>query len=165
MKGLALGALGMVAYIGLCMVPGEALWFDPGQPMFEDTVVGGDPVLKFNREIKRETTMRYAVFLRRDQDDDPACDAEGGPFTYLPAKSGVLVDGTLGKWAPSDPRCRQLPVGSYYGTVTWTITNPYRDLLPKALQPWLGGLMSLLPPKEIQRTIPTFTITASEASE
>lgn len=158
------GAVGMAVYVGLCSVPGEAFWFDPGEPVFEDAVVGQDPVLRFSREIKRETDMRYAVLLRRNSLDDPACDAEGGPFTYLPEKSGAAVGWTLSRWAPSDPRCAALPVGTYYGSVTWTITNPYRDLLPKWLQPILGGLMSIIPPKEIHRDIPIFTITP-EATE
>ena len=107
--------------------------------------------------------MSYAVFLRRNADDEPSCDAHGGPFTYLPEKSGAKVGWTLGQWAPGDPRCAALPSGAYYGSVTWTITNPYRDLLPAWLQPVLGGLASVIPPKEITRKIPIFTM--AEAGE
>lgn len=158
MKKLIIWNLVILTYLGLCLIPGEWFWFDPSEPSFEDSIVGEDPPLRFNREIKRVTSIQYAVLLRKDQQDEPACDARGGPFPYLPERSGAAAGWTLSTWAPSDLRCHHLPVGSYYGVVTWTIVNPYRDLLPPWLQPILGGLTAIIPPKEVRRNIPVFSI-------
>ena len=97
MKKLLLGAAIMLAYTVAVLIPGEWFWFNPGEPVFEDAVAGTDPPLRFSREILRHTSIRYAVLLRRDVSDDPACDAQGGPFMYLPERSGVLVGWTLSR--------------------------------------------------------------------
>lgn len=156
MKNYLIFATFMAVYAGLCAVPGEWLWFAPTAPVIADSHVGEDPTVKYVRQIKRVTGIRYSVILRTGPEDEPACVDEGGPFDYKPSRSGPSDNLTLSKWTPRDLRCRDLPAGLYYGQVTWTIVNPYRDLLPEWLKPLLGGIASIIPPKEIRRDIPVF---------
>ena len=136
-------------------VPLSWFWFDPGQPTFKDAVAGGDPELVFSRQIKRNALMHYSVIIRDAADDDIDCEGTGGPFEYR-KNQGPLIGKTLGWWVPSDPRCSRLPVGAYYGSVTWTAVRPLADLLPEVLQ---GPLGWILPPKTVSRDIPLFNIT------
>lgn len=147
---LALAAV----YGAAAAVPMQALWFDPGQPVIRDAVVGTASDLVFSRNIKRDSMIGYVLVIRDAADRDVVCDASGGPFLYLQG-DGPLIGKTLGWWGPSDPRCARLPVGAYYGVVTWTAVRPLGDLLPGVLQ---GPLGWLLPPKSVSRDIMIFNI-------
>lgn len=157
MKSLIIGFFCFCTYVAGAMVPLEWLWFDPGTPEFQNAVVGSDPQLIFVRDIKTNVAMSYAVILRNAADKDVVCDAVGGPFTYLPERSGALVGKGLKWFAPSDARCSSLPVGTYYGEVTWTAAYPLRAYLPG----FLGGLLGwIVPSKSVTRDIAPFEITA-----
>ena len=142
------------AYLAAAAVPMETLWFAPGEPIFKDTVVGGDPELVFSRDIRRDAMIRYSVIIRNAEDKEVVCEWNGGPFKYL-EQSGPLIGKTLGWWAPGDNRCAHLPVGTYYGQVEWTAVRPLGDLLPGFLKSPLGWL---LPPKSVTREIMVFNI-------
>lgn len=141
-------------YAAAAAVPMETFWFDPGTPVIRDAVVGSDPELVFSRNIKRDALIQYSLLIRSAADNHAACDAVGGPFTYR-KHSGPLIGKTLGWWGSSDPRCGRLPVGAYYGQVTWTAVAPLGDLLPEFLR---GPLGWLLPPKRVSREIMIFNI-------
>ena len=160
MKGdLIFGAF-MLVYVILTAIPGEWFWFDPTEPVIADSRVGEDPHVTYLRDIKAKAGIRYSVILRTGPEATAACIDAAGPFNYLPKRSGPL-DMALTEWT-TDPRCHDLPVGVYYGQVTWTIINPYRDLLPEWLRPILGGVASIIPPKEVERDIPIFNRLAKE---
>lgn len=155
MKRFFIGAGIFVLYVTGAMLPLEMFWFDPDNPSFADTEVGGDPALSYVRQIKTVVAMSYAVTLRDVATHDVACDAAGGPFDYLPEKSGPLVGRTLSVFAPSDPRCGHLPVGEYYGSATWTASYPLRSFIPGFLA---GPLGWIIPPKTVTRQIAPFKI-------
>lgn len=159
MKGYMIGFAAFSVYVIGAAVPLEWFWFNPGIPVFADTEFGKDPELSYDRHIKAVTGISYAVILRDAATRDVVCDATGGPFDYLPEKSGPMIGKTLSWFAPSDPRCKSLPVGTYYGQATWTVSYPLRAYLPSVLQ---GALGWILPPKSITRDIPPFKITAGE---
>lgn len=157
MKRFVISTALFSAYVIGAMLPLEWFWFDPGTPRFADTEVGGDPPLTYIREIKVVVALSYSVILRDMTTQDVVCDAAGGPFDYLPSKSGPLVGKTLSVWAPADDRCAHLPVGEYYGSVTWEAAYPLRAFLPDLLD---GPLGWLIPPKSVTRQIAPFKITA-----
>jgi hypothetical protein len=136
----------------------EWLWFDPNQPQLVSTEVGQPVNLVFTRDIKVATDIQYAVIIRSVDSNEVACEAHGGPFEYKQQK-GPLVGKTLAWWAPDDPRCSNLPPGSYYGEVIWTAVTPLASFLPDALDGTLGWL---LPTKHVKRDIPVFSITEKE---
>ena len=159
MKSLMIGAAAFALYVIGAAVPLEWFWFNPGTPIFADTEAGGDPELFYDRQIKAVIGISYALILRDAKTHDVVCDANGGPFDYLPEKSGPLIGKTLSWFAPSDPRCRALPPGTYFGQVTWTAAYPLRAYLPGILQ---GPLGWIIPPKSVTRDIPPFKITVGE---
>lgn len=155
MKSLLIGASIFAIYCGMVAVPGEWFWFDPTVPTISDSHIGEDPAVTYVRQIKTEALIKYSVVLRTADESEPACVDTGGPYTYKPSRSGLLTDMTLTKWT-TDGRCWNLPEGTYYGEVTWTILNPYGDLLPKWLQPYFSNLALIIPPKYIKRDVPVF---------
>ena len=162
MKRMLVGSLLFIAYVTAAMIPLEWLWFDPGVPSFSDSVVGTDPETHYSREIKRVTSISYSVTLRDGLTHDVVCEATGGPFDYLPEKSGPLLNRTLSAFAPSDPRCAHLPVGVYFGQAVWTAAYPLRAFLPDFLDRPLGWIV---PPKTVTRDIPPFRILPHETKE
>ena len=148
----------LLVYLPLVMIPATAFWYSPGVVLFSDTTLGKSPELSFYREIKRDSFIEYSVVVR-DENGRVACDASGGPFRYQ-KQEGVLVDVTLAEWAPSDPRCRLLPVGSYWVETTWKVVRPLGDFLPTGdLEEMIGGI---IPPKYVTRLSPVFHINPSE---
>lgn len=142
-------------YLPAVLVPASWFWYSPGDTVFSDAYEGEAPPLSYYREIKVDTLIQYSVAVR-DEAGEIVCDAIGGPFTYKALKSGVLTGKTLADWAPSDPRCRSLPVGSYVAETTWTVIHPLGDYLPEGpIKMLLGGL---LPPKYVSKLSPVFRI-------
>lgn len=154
MRGYMIGAALFAVYAVAAALPLESLWFDPSEPFVSDAVVGQDPHLRFSRQIKVPVEMSFSVILRHAETLDVACTANGGPFEYLPAKSGPLLNKGVWWFAPSDD-CRNLPVGIYFGSVTWTAAYPMRPFLPSFLRGWLGWI---IPPKTVTREILAFQI-------
>lgn len=155
MKSLLVGVSAFAIYCGLVAVPGEWFWFDPTAPTIADSRVSDDPEVSYVREIKVEASIKYSTVVRTSDESEPVCVDNGGPYDYKPERSGPVTDTTLSEWT-TDERCHALPAGVYYGQVTWTIMNPYGDLLPKWLQPIFGNLALIIPPKYIERDIPIF---------
>jgi hypothetical protein len=143
----------LTAYVVAATLPASSLWFAPGQVSFVDARVGDDPVLVYDRVIKRATSISYYVIIRDALTTDAACEGKGGPILYE-QREGSLLGKTLSWWVPQDPRCKSLPESSYYGYVTWTIEYPLEPFLPE----FLSGLKWLLPPKTVTREIPLFSI-------
>ena len=145
----------MFIYSACVAVPPSAFWFKPGIPVFSDAMEGDPVPLAYEREIKRDTRIKYAVVLRRPGTTIPVCDDEGGPFTYR-ANIGPVVDRDLAWWTQNNPDCNNLKPGSYWIETTWTIVYPLGDLLPVWLDPFLGWI---IPSKDVSRISPLFNIT------
>ena len=149
----------MVIYTGCVVVPASALWFIPGIPVFSDAVQGDPVPLAYEREIKRDSRIEYAVSIRRAGTNSTVCDVRGGPFTYK-ASIGPVVDRDLAWWTQDNPHCNNLSPGSYWVETTWTVVYPLGDLLPVWLDPFLGWV---IPPKRVSRISPLFNITERTA--
>lgn len=143
-----------VAYVALAALSAESLWFRPSVPVFADATEGEVPALTYSRAILRPADIRYSVVVRATGQAWPACESPNGPFPYL-AASGPVDGKDLAWWAPNDPRCLDLPPGSYWAVTTWEVIDPLGDLLPAPLDGWLGWI---LPPKRLTRESPLFTI-------
>ena len=152
-----LGALILITlfiYLPLTLLPPTVGWYRPGPVVFNDTPVGTVPDVSFYREIVIDSFIYYSVVVRNSE-GEIMCDAIGGPFQYE-AQAGILAGKTLADWAPSDPRCRRLPVGEYVASTTWTVIRPLGDYLPEGLlRDVFGGV---LPPKYVTRVSPVFHI-------
>lgn len=147
-------SVGLITYAVGAGLPAESLWFDPGIPTFLSTPQGEDPVLVYDREIKREQLIAYYGVIRDAATGETVCESRAGPFTYE-KNHGPIIGKTLTWFFPNDPRCQNLPVGDYYGSVTWVVDQPLAPFLPNML----SGFGWLLPSKSVSRSIPVFAIT------
>ena len=145
----------LIVYIAGCLVPVSALWFVPGTPVFSDSAEGDPVTLAYEREIKRDSRIEYAVAIKRAGSNSTVCDVRGGPFTYK-TSIGPVVDRTLSWWTQDNMLCNHLAPGSYWVETTWTVVYPLGDLLPVWLDPFIGWV---IPPKRVSRISPLFTIT------
>ena len=145
-------ALVLAVYLPLCLVPGEWFWFDPGVPVFEDTVQGTSPALTYWRDIKIEGLQTYAALVREKAAQAPVCDGGlPGVFPYH-KDAGPVVGKDLDWWMGK--KCNLKP-GYYWIETTWTIPAPLASLLPYPLSDLFGWI---LPPKYITRISPVFQI-------
>ena len=145
----------MVIYSVCVAVPPSVFWFIPGIPVFSDAVQGDQVPLAYEREIKRNSRIKYAVVIRQPGIAIPVCDATGGPFPYL-TSIGPVVDHDLAWWTNNNPDCNNLSPGRYWVETTWTVVYPLGDLLPVWLDPFLGWI---IPSKDVSRISPLFNIT------
>ena len=146
----------VLTYVGGAVLPASTLWFDPGEVEFSDAIEGRSPALRYSRTIHRPTLIKYVVLVREVVPGGfnlTVCEAPSGPFTYQPT-SGPVIGKDLAWWAPSDPRCRHLPAGTYQVETVWTIVQPLGDLLPI----WMQWLSWATPPKRVRRESEPFTI-------
>lgn len=78
--------------------------------------VNGGPVKDFLGE--------YAVTVRSQPLNGIVCEARGGPFLYR-TDSTRPDPLTMAWWAPSDPRCVNLPDGDFILETCWTVLKPF----------------------------------------
>lgn len=153
MKRLAFVATLALPYLAFASIPPSVFWYEPGEVRIHDAPQGTAPAIEFFRDIKRPSIIGYST-VTRDSHNDVACEGSGGPFTYQESR-GVLSGKDLVWWSDNDPRCGNLPVGSYWTETCWTVVSPARSLLPSALKDIFGWL---LPPKRVCRTTLPFEI-------
>ncbi len=160
MKGFEIVLISLlIGYSGLCAVPITALWFDPGTPVFANADEGDTIPLAFDRVIKRDSLIEYAVVIHRAKTNDVICDMRSGPFTYK-AGLGPLVDKDLAWWTSENRACNSLKPGDYWAETTWTAVRPLGDLVPAWLEPFVGYI---IPPKRVTRRSPLFTISRKDS--
>lgn len=146
-----LSGLILMVYLPLCLVPGEWFWFDPGVPVFEDTVQGTSPALTYWRDFKTDGLLSYAVTVREKAAQVPLCDGQTGPFQYH-KNDGPVIGKDLNWWMGE--KCILEP-GAYWTETTWKLSDPLASLLPYPLSDLFGWI---LPPKYITRISPVFQI-------
>ena len=98
-------------------------YYDTGELLvYPDPAVQGDIRLEYNGRTLREFKGKYSVIVRGFKDNVIACDASSAVFTYRTdsVRPEVL---TMEWWAPGDPRCANLPAGTYEMETCWTIVD------------------------------------------
>jgi len=155
MRDLAI-LITMAIYSAMCAVPATALWFDPGIPVFTSAEQGHPIRLQYDRVIKIDSLIEYAVVIRDADTTELICDVRSGPFHYRKTV-GPVVDKTLAWWVANNPDCRDIKdrPGNYWVATTWTVVRPLGDLLPS----WADALVGwIIPPKRVTRQSPLFTV-------
>lgn len=131
----------LALYIVASLWPAR-FWYNPGLMYVPNSREGERIVLHFTGGVVRGFDGSYAVLVREIDTGKVVCDASGGPFPYR--TDATRPDPlTIGWWAPSDPRCANLPAGNYILETCWTV----------------GGLLwGILPPKNICHDPAPFTV-------
>ena len=117
-----------LTYVGLALVP-ASYWHDKGT-MFVPDEQSDQPIeLRWQGGAKREFRGVYTVVVRSIDTNRVVCEARGGPITYRPdaTRPDPL---TLDWWAPSDPRCADLPLGAFVLETCWTVKAPFGGVVP-----------------------------------
>ena len=99
-----------------------SIWFEPGTVVVASTDHDDQPALMvYDRKIKRSVFVSYSAVIHSINPDTIACEAEGGPYWYMPGRELPPPEKmTLAWWAPSDARCAKLPAGEYVLDTCWT---------------------------------------------
>ena len=112
----------LAIYGGVHAIPASWLWYDVDYVAVQSG--SAQPLqIEFSRQVKRDFRGAYSVVVRTDA--TVVCDASGGPFTYKGGSRGPkVVD--MKWWAPSDPRCVDLPADTPLTMETcWTVLEPF----------------------------------------
>lgn len=118
----------LLTAIAAALVP-PSYWYEVRSVIVADAVTGTPNQVTAYREIKRPFKGSYHVIIRGVDDASAVCDAASNVFPYRPMPAVLLVK-DMAWWAPSDPRCSNLPPGTYVMDTTWTIHGPFYRLSP-----------------------------------
>ena len=113
----------IVALISFMAVfPMPSWWFEIQQFQVRDAVAGQRIILDYQRKIWRDFTGEWRVQIWRSERGEWSsyCTANGGPHGYR--ADSVLPDPVTLEWlAYTQPRCYQLPKGTYYAALHITV--------------------------------------------
>lgn len=123
-----------------------SIWFKVNAVRVSDTYVGDPAPITADREVRRAFSGSYHVLVRGADSSMASCDASSGVFTY--DVKVELLNRDMAWWAPSDPRCSNLPEGEYIMETTWTLHNLFWGLVPNKYVKSYSNLFSVKPHPE-----------------
>ena len=111
--------LALALYAGFAIAPFGVFYSWTGSITFEPEGT------TFTHHSRNRSSFlgEYGAIVREVESGNVVCEASGGPFTYgrWPIRRKIW---TVAKWAPSDPRCLELPPGEYFMETCWTAIEP-----------------------------------------